>query len=114
MIQILFYVSGFICVVILTFTGVVWFEQIARNLQREVRESGQQHGIADTLRLMFISLATAEKPSEGNVAIHALELKATSVYDYLTNSSLQAEVDLAFAEFLPRNRPGFKPKEPVS
>jgi hypothetical protein len=114
MIQILFYVSGFVCIVILTFTGLVWFEQLARNLQWKLRESDPQHALAATLRLIFISLATGEETSDGNVAIHTLELKTTSVYDYLTNPSLQVEVDLAFADFLPRNRPGFRRKEPVS
>lgn len=114
MIPILFYVSGFICLVILTFAGVVWFEQLARNLHSKVRESDRQHSIAATLRLIFISLATAEDTSDSSVVNYVLELKATSVYDYLTNRALEAEVDLAFAEFLPRNRPGFKAKEPVS
>jgi nitrate reductase gamma subunit len=113
MIQVLFYVSGTICIVILTFTGLVLFEWLARNLHRQIRASHREHDTAATLRLIFISLGGAGETSNGGVASYVLELKTVSVYDYLTNSPLQAEVDLALAEFL-FYRPGFKAREPQS
>ena len=111
MIQMLFYISGILCIVMLTFAGLASFERLRSNLLLRVQSADS---IANILRLIFISHAGDSEATDRNVVKHALELKTISVYDYLTNPPLQAEVDLALAEFLPRNRPDFKAREPQS